>query len=136
MKHRRAIHVALLLGTIVLGIASRRPESGLPTFVAEYAGDTAWAAAAFWAVAIARPRARTVHVAAIALGIAVAVEVSQLYHAPWIDAIRGTTPGALVLGFGFLWSDLVCYVVGVALAGTLDLAVRGRRDRGQRTPSR
>ena len=87
-------------------------------------------------MAIARPRARTVHVAAIALGIAVAVEVSQLYHAPWIDAIRGTTAGALVLGFGFLWSDLVCYVVGVALAGTLDLAVRGRRDRGQRTPSR
>ena len=34
------------------------------------------------------------------------VEESQLYHASWIDSIRGTTLGALVLGHGFLWSDL------------------------------
>jgi hypothetical protein len=43
------------------------------------------------------------------------VEISQLYHAPWIDSIRQTTPGGLVLGFGFLWTDLVCYSVGIAI---------------------
>jgi len=48
----------------------------------------------------------------ISLALAFAVEVSQLYHAPWIDSIRSTTLGGLVLGFGFLWTDLVCYLVG------------------------
>ena len=38
-----------------------------------------------------------------------------MYHAPWIDSIRRTTPGGLVLGFDFVWSDLACYAVGVGL---------------------
>ena len=48
------------------------------------------------------------------------VEVSQLYHTPLLDAVRQTTPGALVLGQGFLWSDLVCYVVGAGAAARVD----------------
>jgi hypothetical protein len=49
------------------------------------------------------------------MSFCVIIEVSQLYHAPWIDSIRGTTLGALVLGHGFVWSDLACYAVGVGL---------------------
>ena len=44
-----------------------------------------------------------------------AVEMSQLYHAPWIDAIRDTRLGGLVLGHGFHERDLVCYGAGVLL---------------------
>ena len=29
------------------------------------------------------------------------IEMSQLYHAQWIDSIRATTLGGLVLGYGF-----------------------------------
>ncbi|MCA9130161.1 MAG: DUF2809 domain-containing protein, partial [Planctomycetales bacterium] len=47
--------------------------------------------------------------------LAFLVEFSQLYHASWIDSIRRTTLGGLVLGFGFLWSDLVCYGIGITL---------------------
>lgn len=43
------------------------------------------------------------------------IEVSQLYKAPWIDSIRGTTLDALVLGHGFLRSDLASYAVGVGV---------------------
>lgn len=98
-----------------LGIGSRRFGPQLPRFLAEYSGDTLWALAAFLGVGILLPRATTARVALLAMGVSVAVEVSQLYHAPWIDAVRGTTPGALLLGHGFLWSDLVCYAAGVAL---------------------
>jgi hypothetical protein len=38
--------------------------------------------------------------AAISLAFAFLVEISQFYHAPWIDSIRQTTLGGLVLGFG------------------------------------
>ena len=51
----------------------------------------------------------------LALVFSYLIEISQLYHAPWIDAIRSTALGGLVLGFGFLWSDILCYTVGVLL---------------------
>src|ERR1017187_341105 len=48
------------------------------------------------------PRASTRTIAILAMSFSVAVEISQLYHAPWIDSIRHTNLGGLVLGFGFL----------------------------------
>ena len=123
----RPVSVALLLLVVALGLASRRHASALPHVVAAYAGDALWAAMVFWLGATLLPRARTLRLAALALGVAVAVEVSQLYHAPWIDAVRATRPGALVLGHGFLWSDLACYAAGVAAAALVDRALLARR---------
>lgn len=80
----------------------------------------------FWLAALARPRASTARLAACALAIAYAVECSQLYRAPWIDAVRSTTAGALLLGQSFLWSDLVSYAVGVIFATLLDAALVNR----------
>ena len=121
----RLVTGALLLATIAAGLASRSYPTWLPAMVARYAGDTLWATAAFWMLATIRPSGRRLPLGAAALGIAVAVEVSQLYHAPWIDAVRATRIGALALGQGFLWSDLWCYAAGVALAAAADLAIRG-----------
>ena len=131
----RLVTAALLLLTIALGLASRRYAAALPQLIAAYGGDALWAAMVFWIAAFIWPRAKTRALAAVALGLSFAVELSQLYHAPWIDAIRATRPGALALGHGFLWSDLVCYAAGVAGAGGIDLilvrqinAARGTAD--------
>lgn len=121
------MYAALAALTIVAGLASRRYPDSFPAFIARYAGDTLWAAMVFWMLALARRRARTLPLAASALAIAFAVECSQLYHAAWIDSIRRTVIGALVLGSGFLWSDLVCYTVGVGIAAALDVLI-ARRD--------
>ena len=43
-------------------------------------------------------------------------EVSQLWHTPILVAIRETTIGKLMLGVGFVWSDLICYAVGILMA--------------------
>jgi len=98
----------------------------LPAFLAEYAGDTLWALMLFLLVSTllaGQPvRARAV----ISLALAFLVEISQLYHAPWIDSIRQTTLGGLVLGFGFLWTDLVCYSVGVMIGVIAELGSVGR----------
>src|SRR5688572_10101869 len=48
-------------------------------------------------------------------GFAWSVEYLQLYHAPWIDAIRSTRLGRLVLGSVFNSPDLLAYVIGIAL---------------------
>lgn len=106
--------------TIALGLASRQFPTRLPTFVALYAGDTLWATLMFWLLALARPAAPTAALAATALLISVLVELSQLVHVGWLDAARANPFGALVLGQGFLWSDLLCYAAGVLLAAALD----------------
>jgi hypothetical protein len=107
--------MVLIAVVVAFGLASRRFGRTLPAFVAAYAGDTLWSLAAFLFIGIVLPRAPTRTVAVLAMALSSAVEVSQLYHAPWIDSIRHTTMGGLVLGFGFLWSDLACYAVGVGL---------------------
>jgi hypothetical protein len=63
------------------------------------------------------------------LPFSVAVEISQLYHAPWIDSIRQSTIGGLILGFGFLWSDLACYALGVGLGVMIDVGISTLKER-------
>ena len=107
---------------LLLGLGSRRFGAYLPSFVAEYAGDTLWALMVFLGISVLAPRTRMSRRAAIALATAYLVEVSQLYHAPWINSLRHTPLGGLVLGFGFLWSDLACYTAGIALGVVLEKA--------------
>ncbi len=135
----RLLTAALLLLTIALGLASRRYATALPSFIAAYAGDALWAAMVYWIAAFILPRANTRTLAAVALGVSFAVELSQLYHAPWINEIRNTRLGALALGHGFLWSDLLCYAAGVALASVVDLGLlplakpRRRKENAKKT---
>jgi hypothetical protein len=107
--------LVLIALTAFWGIGSRRFGHSLPGFVAAYAGDTLWALAAFLGIGLLLPTVSTWRVAALAMSFSVMIEVSQLYHAPWIDSIRGTTLGGLVLGFDFVWGDLACYAVGAGL---------------------
>ena len=122
-RSRVAYATALLL-VIAAGLGSRVFARHLPRFVAAYAGDTLYATMGFVLIGIAAPRWSTARVGVAALASSCAIEVSQLYHAPWIDAIRATIPGALVLGYGFLWSDLACYVIGVALGAGVERLTR------------
>lgn len=116
--------MALLCLTIAAGLASRHYPALFPGFIARYAGDTLWAAMVFWILALASRRAGTGVLAATAMAIAVAVECSQRYHAIWIDSIRATRIGALLLGSDFSWSDMACYAAGVGIAAALDAYLR------------
>jgi hypothetical protein len=119
-RRNRVIQIILFGLVCLLGLGSRRFALVLPRFVAAYAGDALWALAAFIGIGLVLPRASTWTIACLAMSLSVAVEISQLYHAPWIDSIRQTTLGALVLGFGFLWSDLACYAVGVGIGALVE----------------
>jgi len=120
--------IGLLGLTVVLGLGSRRFGFALPEFVAIYAGDSLWGLALFLFLGLILPGMTTGWVAALALVVSLVVELSQLYHAPWIDSVRQTTIGGLILGFGFLWSDLVCYAAGIGLGAALEwMAATTRR---------
>lgn len=133
-RRNRRIWPGLIAAAIALGLGSRRFGGSLPGFVADYAGDTLWALVAFLGLGFALPAASTRAVALLALAFATAIEVSQLYHAPWIDSLRGRTLGALVLGQGFLASDLACYAVGVGIGTLLECCLRDNEISGGNRP--
>jgi len=114
------VQIVLIALVCLLGIGSRRYAHALPGFIADYAGDTLWALAAYLGFGMVLPRASARTIAILAMAFSVAIELSQLYHAPWIDSIRHTTIGGLILGFGFLWSDLICYAFGVGLGVAIE----------------
>lgn len=106
-----------MLSTLLMGLASRHFFGDVP-FVKRYAGDALWALMVYFGFALLF---NTWSINALALATIVfsfGIEISQLYHAPWIDSIRATRLGGLVLGYAFVWSDLLCYSVGV-LAGVV-----------------
>lgn len=105
------------------GLGVRHSPSLFPRFIADYLPDTAWASLVYVLIALMGPGRRPVRVGLVAITVAFGIELSQLYHAEWIDAIRQTRLGGLLLGYGFLWSDLVCYTAGVAVSALVDQGI-------------
>ena len=69
------------------------------------------------------PALRRCKVATLAAATSLLVEFSQLYHAPWIDSIRGTTLGHLLLGSGFDSIDLICYAAGIGVGVLIEMGL-------------
>jgi hypothetical protein len=113
-KRNRLIYFAGVWMVVALGVASRKYASSLPQFVGAYVGDALWALMVFLGMGFIFARRSTNWIAMVSLGFCWVIELSQLYHAPWIDDLRHTRIGGLILGFGFLWSDLVSYFVGIS----------------------
>jgi hypothetical protein len=118
----RAIYVASALATIVVGLAVHLGGTRLPPAVRDVLGDALWAIMLTWWVSALWPRLARVARAALALGLCYAVEVSQLFHAPGLDAVRRTTLGHLLLGSGFDPRDFAAYALGVLAAVVIDRA--------------
>jgi hypothetical protein len=68
--------------------------------------------------------------AAIILSITCALEFAQLWHPVWLERIRRTFLGRVLLGTTFDWTDFPSYVAG-ALFGwiVLSLLQTGRSER-------
>ena len=116
----RQRYVLLAGVTIVVGLAVHVGRLPLSLRLRDATGDALWAMMMFWWIGAALPLVRPMVRALLGIGVCVAVELSQLYHVPWLDASRATTPGHLVLGSGFDARDLVAYAVGVAVAFGID----------------
>lgn len=119
----RLIYVCAIAVLIVLGLLSRRVS-----FVPESFGDALWAVVMYccWRILLIK---RPLYIAAVcALVTSFAVEFSQLIKWEWLTRVRSTTIGHLLLGQGFLWSDLIAYTVGIAAALLCTVTARKKFD--------
>jgi hypothetical protein len=98
-----------------LGLTARRFSVYLPNFINIYLGDTLWSLMVFFMFGFIFKTKETRWVAFTSLLFSFSIEISQLYHSPWIDSLRRNRVGGLILGYGFLWSDLVAYTIGIGI---------------------
>ena len=115
MKNRLKFFLFSLL-LIPIGLATRTYGND---FMKLYVGDSLWAMMIYLGFRFLFP-SKSMKAFWFALTFCYLIEFSQLYHAEWIDTIRQNRLGGLILGFGFLWSDLVAYFVGILVGFYLE----------------
>jgi hypothetical protein len=125
MYGRRFKYLGFMATAIAFGLGLRRFPTLAPTWVAEYGPDTLWGMMLYFLFSAIVPQFVILTRAPLSWATAIGVESSQLYQAEWINRVRQTTLGALVLGSGFVWTDIVCYGVGILLAAILDSLILG-----------
>ena len=108
---RRWGYLIALAVVIAIGLLSRRIS-----FLPNETGDALWAIALFCLFRIIWCKELLRKIALWTLLTSYAVEFSQLLQWNWLVTIRSTTIGHLLLGQGFLWSDILAYTIGVIIA--------------------
>lgn len=118
----RVTYLIAIAITILLGLASRNWSTLLPSFVAQNVGDILWAMMVYFGFRLLLVRKSALIAIWLSFLFSFGIELSQLYQEDWINQIRRTTLGALILGKGFLVEDLVRYTAGIIIATVLDTA--------------
>ena len=119
-KRNRLLYTAMIIIVIILGLWSRKLSNVLPAFLNKYLGDALWALMIFIGFGYIFREMETKIVALIGILFCYLIELSQLYHANWVDNMRKTTLGGLVLGYVFSWSDLLGYAIGIGVGVIID----------------
>lgn len=134
-KRNRFLYLVMIVVVIILGLGSRKLVSVLPAFLNIYLGDALWALMIFLGFGFIFRDLRTKIIALIGISFCYLIELSQLYNANWIESIRKTTLGGLILGFVFSWSDLLAYAIGTSVGISIDIllgVIRGRSKQDSR----
>jgi hypothetical protein len=117
--HKRRDFFILIIATIIIGLLSRHF-----TFIPLFVGDILWATMVYFIVRFLFVYKEIKFVIITSMLFCYAIEFSQLYKAPWIDNLRHTLFGRLVLGDTFLWGDLLSYTFGIAIGVLIDILLR------------
>lgn len=118
MQRDRRYYLLFIVLTIGLGLLSR--THSIPEWIYPYLGDLLYALMFFFIIGLLFPRRSTLSIILISTSYCFLIELSQLYQAEWINSIRRFRLGGLILGYGFLWSDLLSYFAGTVLGGGME----------------
>lgn len=119
-RNMRIAYILAVFITILLDLASRKFSDLLLLFVAENGGNLLWAMMVYFGFRYLLVRKSLLTAILLSFSFSFGIEFSQLYQADWINQIRGTLLGALILGQGFLTVDLIRYASGIMIATVLD----------------
>lgn len=122
----RALYLIAVIITMAAGLASRTYGAVLPDWVHDHLGDALWAGMIYFGIrmlCIHWSRARAVW---ISVTFSCMIEFSQLIQVRWLNELRSTLLGALILGHGFLVIDLIRYLIGILCVYFIDRVILTR----------
>jgi hypothetical protein len=115
MKKLKIKYLISVISFITLGILSRK-ITGIPLFI----GDMLYAVLIYFGFRFLIIKSIKSTSLLLSLLFCFGIEILQLVQIDWLIAIRKTTLGHYILGQGFLWLDLFCYVIGSLVAFLID----------------
>lgn len=121
MLKARLIYLSLIIITVITGLVSRELS---PAIVPLFVGDILWGLAVFLLMRFLFIQKALTFTIIVSLIYAYATEFSQLYQAPWIDNLRQTFFGKVLLGETFYIGDLASYTIGIGLGVLVELSLR------------
>lgn len=127
IERQRVIYIGLTFFTIVVGLLSRKYYYYLPSALNLYLGDALYALMMFWILGFLFNRQNIVRNGFMAMIICYTIEFTQTLDYVWLIKIRSNILGKLILGTGFLWSDLLAYVLGILVGGLMETIVYRKR---------
>jgi len=113
---RRILYCIIVIFLTWLALATRSHRQWFHPLIVTYGGDIIWAGMFLFFLRMIFLQTPLWKLALVAYALGVADEFTQLYRAPWAEAVRATTIGRLLFGAGFLWSDIGCYALGILLS--------------------
>jgi hypothetical protein len=116
----RLLYAGFIALVIAVGLPTRLIPEIFPAFMVNYLGDALWTLAIFLLIGLLLPTKGTRTVLLIALAVTWGIEFSELYQADWINALRAYKLGGLILGYTFLPSDLLMYLLGIGAGAALE----------------
>lgn len=117
---KRVTYILLAIVTIIIALIIRKLWTHLPFWINIWIGDFLWAVMLYFAmIAVFMPKNRWKATAYLIVFCWI-IEISQEWHTEWLDAFRQTYIGGLLLGHGFLWSDIISYTMGALVAYLID----------------
>ncbi|WP_042146643.1 DUF2809 domain-containing protein [Paucisalibacillus sp. EB02] len=122
-RYLKIVYGIAIIITILFGLASRKYGYHLPEFIANHSGDALWAMMVYFGFRLFLVRGNMIKVVILSFLFSYGIEFSQLYQEEWINQIRSHSLGALILGRGFLFIDLVRYSIGILIAVIIDKVV-------------
>ena len=110
MKRKILISLIGIIVLIPIGLYSRKVS-----WIPDETGDALWAMMVFciWRIVLVKKELRLI--AVVSLTHSFLVEFSQLIRWPWLVSFRNTFIGHMMLGQGFLWTDLLAYLIGITI---------------------
>ncbi len=126
----RILAALVVLLVIPVGLLARSLRAGadaatLPGFLATYMGDALWPIMFFFLGRVVFPLANRWPLAAFTLGLTLTLEFGQLWQPAWLQWLREQPVIGFILGNSFVWSDVVCLVVGSVVAVIVDAVLSG-----------
>ncbi len=123
MKYRLSYTIVFIF-TIVLGLTSRK-IAGIPLIT----GDILYASMIYWMIRAVSPNKRLIVAILSSLLFCFSIEFMQLIQTPILIWARNHSFFKLILGQGFLWSDLIAYATGTAIAYLIDVLLLYKRSK-------